>query len=1810
MGQSISTLDTDGAALVDNGLRPATLSVIAMDVDRTIVPNEITPLAGSTLEALVDTLKAGVRVVLLSGTPYGDQVNVKIFSSGSASSYSSEEIQYKLESVSRRCAEPIKEALIKCGQPEAIGNLEVITLSGVEITTYNYDPLKKEYQELTNQKAAANFSPARQLEVGRVMACSYLQVFAKSVLGDEGAFAVVIQSIAVAGNFASIRSLFEDAIKPYSKARFWVFDSEMVILDHENQLDAPRTETIVAHAVEQLKIAGVPLSDEEGYFPRSGDAFIKVTRSEKGMALSDYIVRHAIKGLVVGLGDSLTDDFLWRPLPVPYLPIYLGPAKQVAKYPNILVARHWGRDSLKERFSDIIINRLLTAHISKSSNFFGVELQERSFKVENPAFVASQLADFKGYIFDVDGVLLNGDEVMPGAKKTLEELNKQSIPFVLLTNNSTRSRKDVQEILDRFGLPIQTENIITAPFAASQYLLQKAADAHVLVLGADGLRVELQKAGIKLTQDPEDADYLVTGADPELSIEHLQLGLAALKEGAKWLAVSLDKLHPIPGGYHSGGGAMAGALQAYVDRSPDVYVGKPSLTIMEAALQQLGLEKQQVAMVGDTLASDIAAGIAAGVPACLVLSGATNTTKLAASEIQPDLVISGVGEIGTAIGLKNMPRAPQRANPKTTPQLQDTSHKSDPSQPIRVYVVGDADFEKGLRAVKVTVSANPDEAECLLTGPHIDLDKATLDSCINLLASGARWVVVEDDDLSASTITGGRLLNGALSFCLQREPDLLLNSSSGEPKRSGAGESSIRIYTLGNLILESVSIQKKQAKFAKHTRFVMDMLDDSPGRNAVVVHHNDGDGITSGTILSTALQRAGWQVNAIAVEKLYTQVLEMIFAKFQVPIFFADVGGGAIPEMAKLNSNKTPVVVLDHHHTDAHGDVKESNIYNLCSEPFGISGEEHVCAAGVVWAFARVLNQNNDDLAWMAVVGALADRQDRSFGRLIGLNRIAMEVARQRGDISLRWYEGSRESYTLEVFAKPMAVRALAANLTTTGTVFFHRDGIETSMEAMASRQVAKVANSSFRIARRLQDNLFSEQCRELEKESIVTEHFIVIDSGSRFENMGLKMIGLFLEEINNCRLTGFDPRKYQIGFQNVRSEIKGLGHIGEGWVKVSGRLPPALELEVRSGRMPGFKIIFAKIAEKMNLSLDACHDYAAALVLHRDQKQGFVSLLEEVVQNIIGDTTAIQPLTLISQREQELADLERYGVDILIIGGGITGAGAALDAAARGLKVALVEQNDFGGGTSMTSSKMFHGGLRYLMNLDLNLIFEALRERDTIIRLAPGMVVPLPFLFPIFTDKNEGIFTQLGQSVKVVVEWLRSMLTNKEPPGIVALSRYKVLMSLAMFFYAGLGRLGRLRYWRDRTPKAPRHRILGTDELQEREPSLKKDGLRFGSQYWDGFMACGDSKITMQVIKTANYYGAATVNHAEVVNFLKDENGLVRGAETLDKIAGKRYAIRAKKVINATGPWSEKTTEISGDDTVKLRLTKGVHLLFLRSRLPISSAILIEAVDGRVGWAIPWDQHVLVGTTDDDYQGDPSEVAVEKADVDYLLDSVNSYFPDADLKIADIISTTVGLRPMVAPKIDNTSAGSVSREYSIFKAVDGLISIAGGKFTTYRSMAANLIDTVVKDLVEEFGMNIPSSATEQIPLKKESTPVCLPGLPVDILNHGLNFYGEEFAIMTAWMEEDEKLKERVEEGLPHVWAEIRYAVEHEQAFTLADVMRRRTMLFLKSPDQGVEVAPKIAEFIRNLLGRDETWRDNQVARYKQTVADGKVWNR
>ncbi len=1795
---------------------PVALSLLVLDVDRTLVPDEITPLAGDNLRAIVQALEAGVRVLLLSGTPYEAEVPVRIFESGVSDHFHKETITYKLESVRRRCTEPVQAALLERGHPEAIANLEVNTISGVEIINFLFDAESGTYLEHRDMREAAFFSPDRQLASARALAVAYLRIFGETIFHDRHHFNEAIAAIDRADRFADVRDRFEKTIAPHGKARFWLFDSEMVILDHENQLDSHHTHQAVEEAVDILTERGYDMSPGSHYFPRYGDAFIKITRCEKGLALADHVCRHGVNGLVVGLGDSRTDDFLWTPLPTPYLPIYLGPAGQVAERPGVMVAHLGGQDNLKDRHTGWIIQQLLAARADGETVFEPLLVERRQLNVALNRAPHRRLQDYEGYIFDIDGVLLRGGEVIPGARETLQRLQELGTPYVLLTNNSTRSRRDLAALMAQSNLPVAAEALVSSTYAAAQYLLQHAAKASVLVLGAPGLVAELELAGLRLVDDPEEADFLVTGADPELSADRLKMALSALREGARWLAVSLDRLHPTPEGYQAGGGSIAGALEAFIQRPPDVYVGKPDREIVDIALGRLQRTAGQVLIIGDTLTSDIAAGHNAGMDSCLVMSGATMAEKLAHSPIQPSRTLESVAELGRALGAEiNTPEKKGVAAKKTVgDESSGEAVKADGSGKTRVFINASPEFIEGLENIDVAVMDQPEGVDCLITGPHPPLDKKRLDACLRALTGGASWIAVSDGALHAAMPTTGGFLRGALAYCTDREPDLIIDLFSGELKRTGAGQTSIRLDTLGNLIRESVCVREKLVHYTRHVRRVIDLLKAGDHPEVALIHHNDGDGISAGSILKIALERAGWRVNTVGVEKLYTQILEMILERFDMPILFTDLGAGAVPEMARLNEKRVPIIVVDHHHTPVRRDFPEEKVFNLSCERFGISGEEAVCGAGMAWAFAKALDDRNDDLAWLAVVGAVADRQTRSFGRLLAYNRVALHVAHERGDIDVQWFEGSRETYTLNGFGKATTVTGLADNLTQLGTVSFHGGGQEMAMAAIEKRHFGLREQTAFRTARRLKERLFEKLQQQTTRDRTETDHILLADSGALFENMGLKMIGLFLENGFQLRAAGNAPDKYLIGFQNVRSEIKGLGSVGEGWVKVSGRLPKALERAVREGRMPGFKVLFAEAARRMGLSLDACHDYAAALVMRHEQKKAFVALLEEVVQGRCPEEGAEAANPLI-RRHETLAELERSGTDLLIIGGGINGAGAALDAASRGLRTALLEMNDFGSGTSMASSKMFHGGLRYLMDMDIGLVFEALREREIAQRLAPDMVRPQPFIFPIYDHTRAD--TLLGRAARLakktwesaagVVKWAHALVTGGEQAGMVEMAGRLGMMRLSMTLYSTLAGLGHFRR-RAGDGKRRWHEMLDREEILEREPALNGRGLAFGCQYWDGFMAPGDARVTLQVIKTAQRHGAACLNHCQVVQFLRDEKGRIRGVEALDRVTGVRHVIRAKKVINTTGPWGDRVSGLAGESGVPLRLTKGVHLMISRQRLPIRNAILMAGADGRVAWMIPWEDHVLVGTTDDDYQGDPAEVAAERADVDYLLEAVNRYLPDVRLTDADVISTTAGLRPLVAPDGESMAESSVSREDLIREGEGGMISVAGGKFTTYRAMAARLVDLAARDLRHTYGMTVKPSRTKSIKLKTDAPTDSYPDLAPEVLEYFLNFYGGEFTEIAQRLEREPALKEKIVPDLPHTWGEILHALEREQALTLSDIMRRRTTLFLKDADQGLGVAERVAEFMRRRFGETYRWRDLQLAAYRQEVTENRAW--
>jgi len=358
------------------------------------------------------------------------------------------------------------------------------------------------------------------------------------------------------------------------------------------------------------------------------------------------------------------------------------------------------------------------------------------------------------------------------------------------------------------------------------------------------------------------------------------------------------------------------------------------------------------------------------------------------------------------------------------------------------------------------------------------------------------------------------------------------------------------------------------------------------------------------------------------------------------------------------------------------------------------------------------------------------------------------------------------------------------------------------------------------------------------------------------------------------------------------------------------------------------------------------------------------------------------------SARADHWDALRREEFDLLVVGGGITGAAAARDAAGRGLDVALVEAGDFATGTSSRSSRLVHGGLRYLETYDFALVFEASAERRRLLELAPHVVHPLPFLFPVYRGGP--------------TPWL--------------------MLQAGMWLYDALSLFRNIH----------RHRTLSTGDVAREEPKLRRDGLSGAAKYYDA--AVDDARLTLANARGAHEAGAAVVSHAEVVAFLNDGKG-VRGARVRDRITGDEVEVRARVTLNATGPWSDTVRRLA-DPAAKPRLrpTKGVHILVDRERIGNRNAITFQSpIDGRVMFVLPWGDFTYVGTTDTDYAGDPADVRADAADVEYLVTSANSVFPSAKLTAADVVSTWAGIRPLLAPRAAGAKESATSREHEIW---------------------------------------------------------------------------------------------------------------------------------------------------------------------------------
>src|SRR5213080_4062524 len=522
------------------------------------------------------------------------------------------------------------------------------------------------------------------------------------------------------------------------------------------------------------------------------------------------------------------------------------------------------------------------------------------------------------------------------------------------------------------------------------------------------------------------------------------------------------------------------------------------------------------------------------------------------------------------------------------------------------------------------------------------------------------------------------------------------------------------------------------------------------------------------------------------------------------------------------------------------------------------------------------------------------------------------------------------------------------------------------------------------------------------------------------------------------------------------------------------------------------------------------------------------------------------------ARRRDALAALGRDTLDVLVVGGGINGAGIARDAAMRGLRVALVERGDLASGTSSRSSKLIHGGLRYLEQGDVRLVLEAVRERERLQRLAPHLVRPQEFVFPLYRGGPLG----------------------------------PLKLAAGLWAYDLLAGFWNVRWHRMLSPKA--------------EPALLRDGLCGAGQYWD--CRTDDARLVLETALSAAGEGALIVSYAEVAGFVK-EGGRIVGARVVDRLGGGEVVARAQVVVNAAGPWVDRVVALDAPETPpRLRLTKGVHVVVPHERVGNRAAVVLSAVaDRRVMFVIPWGAHTLVGTTDTDHPGGPDvPPVVEPSDVAYLLDTVNHYFPAARLAPGDVVSAFAGLRPLIAPRGKATmSPSAVSREEEVFTSASGLVSIAGGKLTTYRLVAKAVVDRAV-DALRAAGDRrpFPRSRTGEVPLPGGAAPEAAlaaaalsrdgHGVAPAVIDHLAGRYGSRLDEVLGLVARDQRLGEPIVAGLPDPRAEVVEAVEREWAFTLEDVMRRRTQLALRDATAGAAAAEDVAALMARPLGWDE----------------------
>ena len=535
--------------------------------------------------------------------------------------------------------------------------------------------------------------------------------------------------------------------------------------------------------------------------------------------------------------------------------------------------------------------------------------------------------------------------------------------------------------------------------------------------------------------------------------------------------------------------------------------------------------------------------------------------------------------------------------------------------------------------------------------------------------------------------------------------------------------------------------------------------------------------------------------------------------------------------------------------------------------------------------------------------------------------------------------------------------------------------------------------------------------------------------------------------------------------------------------------------------------------------------------------------------------TSALSP----AYRQRVISELSKEEFDLLVIGGGVNGAGIALDAASRGLSVALVEANDFASGTSSRSSKLIHGGLRYLEQYDFKLVREALQERELMITtIAPHLVRPVSFLYPLQEKLKERTYVGAG-----------------------------------MALYDALRGFKRALPW---------HKHVSQKELSEIAPSLRLDLITGGYRYFDAQV--DDARHTMMIARTAAKYGALVGTRIKCESLLKEGKRIV-GAKVRDLITDKEIVVKARVTVMATGVWTDEMYKSFGiKPGYKVRTSKGAHIVVPGDAIKSQSGVIIKT-DNSVLFIIPWAGKWIVGTTDTDYKDELAEPVATRADIDYIIHQANRVL-EPKLDKSQVIGAFAGLRPLISQE-DNAETADLSREHVVDHPVPGFVTIAGGKYTTYRVMSEDAVNEAVSDL----NRIIPDSCTDSLSVIGADGYAVLKNqvkrlantyqIDVNTVTHLLERYGSLIAevLDSSPLEYLEKLSP----DLPYLKAEIWYAVTHEGALSISDIMYRRTRLNFELKDQGISLLDEIAEIVATALGWDLDKKEESMKQYRDLVA-------